>query len=332
MEPPVLNSKAKMIPENAVRIEPRPAKPPLPDVARDTIAVVPGAIDKVGMSRVETAIRVRDVFGRSMILPAFADVSVSLDDPDAKGIHMSRLFLGLQQSLTQEDFSFGQIDRILRSLVQSQQETSRSSFLRLSFDYLAERRSLLSENVGWRRYPVSITGSHVDGRTKLSMEVQIAYSSTCPCSAALARQVIQEKFREKYQHRNDLNFDDVHRWLGMEDAVCATPHSQRSTADVAIQFEKPTDAQPILSIVDALENAVGTSVQTAVKRDDEQEFSRLNGRNLMFVEDAARRLRATVEGMMNIADFRIAVRHMESLHPHDAVAVSVKGVPEGYQA
>jgi len=332
MEPPVLNSKAIMSPENVVRTDPRPNKTPLPDVARDTIAPIPGTLDRVGMSRVETAVRVRDVFGRTMILPALADVTVSLDDPDAKGIHMSRLFLALQQSLTQEDFSFGQIDRILRSLVESQKETSRSSYLRLSFDYLAERRALLSENVGWRRYPVAITGSHMEGRTVLSMDLQLAYSSTCPCSAALARQVIQERFREKFNLRSELTFDDVHRWLGQEDAVCATPHSQRSTADVTLQFEKPSDALPILSIVDSLENSLGTAVQTAVKREDEQEFSRLNGRNLMFVEDAARRLRSTVEGIAGIADFRISVRHMESLHPHDAVAVSVKGVPGGYQA
>lgn len=328
----MLNSKATMPPENAVRVDPRPSKAPLPDVTRDTIAGVPGALDRVGMSNVETAVRVRDVFGRTMILPALADIAVSLDDPHAKGIHMSRLFLSLQQSLTQEDFSFGQVDRILRSLVESQKETSRSSHMRLSFDYLAERRSLLTENVGWRRYPVAVVGSFSEGRTTLSMEVQIVYSSTCPCSAALARQVIQERFSERFDPRHAISFDEIHRWLGQEDAVCATPHSQRSTADVAIQFEKPADAQPILSIVDALENSLGTAVQTAVKREDEQEFSRLNGRNLMFVEDAARRLRSTVEGIGNVVDFRIAVRHLESLHPHDAVAVSVKGVPGGFQA
>jgi GTP cyclohydrolase I len=332
MEPPVLNSKAIMPPENALRVDPRPSRPPLPDVARDTVAVIPGTLDRVGMSRVETAVRVRDVFGRTMILPATADVTVSLDDPDAKGIHMSRLFLALQKAFTNEDFSFGQIDRVLHALVQSQQETSRSSFLRLSFDYLAERRSLLSDNVGWRRYPVTISGTLENGRTSLSMDVQIVYSSTCPCSAALARQVIQDRFRERFSESDDLTFDVVHRWLGQEDAVCATPHSQRSTADVTLKFEQPSDAQPILYIVDALENALGTAVQTAVKREDEQEFSRLNGQNLMFVEDAARRLRATVEAIPSVADFRIAVRHLESLHPHDAVAVSVKGVAGGYQA
>ena len=37
-----------------------------------------------------------------------------------------------------------------------------------------------------------------------------------------------------------------------------------------------------------MEAALGTPVQTAVKREDEQAFARLNGRNLMFCEDAPR--------------------------------------------
>ena len=66
------------------------------------------------------------------------------------------------------------------------------------------------------------------------------------------------------------------------------------------------------------QQALGTPVQTAVKRADEQAFAALNGRNLMFVEDAARRIQAALEG--SYAQPRVHVRHMESLHPHDAVA------------
>ena len=47
---------------------------------------------------------------------------------------------------------------------------------------------------------------------------------------------------------------------------------------------------PITDLVDLVENSLKTPVQAAVKREDEQEFARLNGQNLMFCEDAARRL------------------------------------------
>ncbi len=61
-------------------------------------------------------------------------------------------------------------------------------------------------------------------------------------------------------------------------------------------------------------------MQTAVKRADEQAFAALNGQNLMFVEDAARRIEAALVGYQNPG---IQVRHLESLHPHDAVVFKV---------
>ena len=47
---------------------------------------------------------------------------------------------------------------------------------------------------------------------------------------------------------------------------------------------------PIVELIDRVEQALGTPVQTAVKREDEQAFAALNARNLMFCEDAARRV------------------------------------------
>jgi GTP cyclohydrolase I len=73
-------------------------------------------------------------------------------------------------------------------------------------------------------------------------------------------------------------------------------------------------------------------VQTAVKREDEQAFALLNGENLMFCEDAARRIQAALAQDEHIADFWIRATHQESLHPHDAVAVATKGVTGGYSA
>ncbi len=73
----------------------------------------------------------------------------------------------------------------------------------------------------------------------------------------------------------------------------------------------------LLDLIDRVEAAVGTPVQTAVKRADEQAFASLNGHNLMFVEDAERRIEAV---LLDYVCPSVHVRHMESLHPHDAVA------------
>ena len=73
-----------------------------------------------------------------------------------------------------------------------------------------------------------------------------------------------------------------------------------------------------LGLIDTIEQALGTPVQTAVKRADEQAFAALNGQNLMLVEDSARRLIASLSQFEQQA--QVHVRHIESLHPHDAVA------------
>ena len=63
----------------------------------------------------------------------------------------------------------------------------------------------------------------------------------------------------------------------------------------------------------------------AVKREDEQAFALRNGQNLMFCEDAARRLKQRFDTFTELSDFRISVTHKESLHPHNAVAIITKG-------
>jgi GTP cyclohydrolase I len=118
-------------------------------------------------------------------------------------------------------------------------------------------------------------------------------------------------------------------WLGSEQGICATPHSQRSIAEVRVRLA-PSFGFPIVALIDRIEDALKTPVQTAVKREDEQAFALLNGENLMFCEDAARRIRATLDQDEHIADFWIRATHEESLHPHDAVAVATKGIVGGF--
>ncbi len=53
--------------------------------------------------------------------------------------------------------------------------------------------------------------------------------------------------------------------------------------------------------------------------------------NLMFCEDAARRVQATLANDNHFEDFWVRVNHLESLHPHDAVAIVTKGIEGGYR-
>ncbi len=155
------------------------------------------------------------------------------------------------------------------------------------------------------------------------------YSSTCPASAALSRQLIQEQFARDFADGAALDRQAMLAWLGTPAGIVATPHSQRSSVTLRVKLAAGFDF-PITELIDRVEHALQTPVQTAVKREDEQAFALANGQNLMFCEDAARRIARTLDADERIADFRLRAAHYESLHPHDAVAYASKGVAGGY--
>jgi GTP cyclohydrolase I len=204
--------------------------------------------------------------------------------------------------------------------------------VRIHFDHLVRRKALASDNSGWKSYPVTITGVLDRGHFSLELGLEAAYSSTCPCSAALARQLIQEQFEADFAAGKPVDREAVLAWLGTEQGIRATPHSQRSIAAVKLRLVPSFQDFPIVDVIDRIEDALKTPVQTAVKRVDEQAFALLNGQNLMFCEDAARRMQAALDRDERISDFWLRATHLESLHAHDAVAVATKGVPGGYTA
>lgn len=105
----------------------------------------------------------------------------------------------------------------------------------------------------------------------------------------------------------------------------ATPHSQRSYAYIRISLSDH-NWPDIPKLISQLESVIGTPVQTAVKRVDEQEFARLNAQNLMFCEDVARRIKSTLESMPFAVNYWFKVEHQESLHAHNAVVIDQKDV------
>ena len=304
----------------------------LPDVAEDSIAAVRRTLDRVGMSGIELAVRRTGRDGVPVRVPARAEAAVSLDEPDVKGIHMSRLFLRLQEVFDDRDLTPPAVEEALSGFVASHANLSRSSFLAVDFEHLARRPSLLSGLSGWRAYPVRVEATFGDAGATHLLSVRLTYSSTCPCSAALSRQLIQERFRDAFDGRDSVPVDDVAAWLGTQRAIAALPHSQRSHADVTVALSGDPSEYPIETLIDRCEAALGTAVQTAVKRADEQEFARLNAETLMFCEDAARLLARALDSAGDVSDYRVRVRHLESLHPHDAVATVTKGVPGGLTA
>ena len=300
----------------------------LPDVAsRDGEHT--GTLDWVGMGDIRQPIDLRDGDDVHRV-EARVQLYVDLANAEAKGIHMSRLYLILDEHAATRPLTPAGLKLLLKSMLVSHRDLSGHAFIEFAFDYFLRRRSLVSDNSGWNSYPVAIRGSSINGEVSIEMDLGVWYSSTCPASAALARQLIQEQFEHDFGDNGPVAAADVRAWLGTEEAIAGTPHGQRSIARARLRLDDTLPTFPITGLVSDVEDALSTPVQTAVKREDEQEFARLNAANLMFCEDAGRRLKSTLDGNPSLLDFHVRVEHHESLHAHDAVSVFAKGVPGGY--
>jgi GTP cyclohydrolase IB len=286
----------------------------LPDIAAEALRDnVP--LEWVGMQGIALPVLLQGT-----ALSAKADAGVSLDDGEARGIHMSRLYLALD-ALEQKELSPSLLRRVLSQFLDSHEGLSSCAYLNLHTELLLKRPALVSPLAGWKAYPVCITATLKRQMFHVELKLELPYSSTCPCSAALARQLIQQQFIDDFANQT-LQHADVLAWLGSPRGIVATPHSQRSTAQLHLHLDESIDELPLNTLINAAEAALGTAVQTAVKRADEQAFALANGQNLMFCEDAARRLNLALRRIPGVSAFRLRVVHAESLHAHDAVAES----------
>ncbi len=286
----------------------------LPDMAAQTLDQQQ-PLDWVGMHGIALPLRLH-----GQLIAGRAAAGVSLDDGAARGIHMSRLYLALEH-LHEAELSPTLLRQVLEQFLASHHGLSRCAYLDLDGQSLYQRPALISPLAGWKAYPFSLRSRLDEQGFHVELQVEIGYSSTCPCSAALARQLIQAKFRSDFAVKS-IDHAAIEHWLGSTHGILATPHSQRSTATLKVRLHRDCSELPLLALIDAAENALGTALQTAVKRADEQAFALANGQNLMFCEDAARRLHRMLREQSQVAGFQLRVVHAESLHAHDAVAHS----------
>lgn len=298
-------------------------KDTMPDITKAQQSKFQIPLDWVGMGEVETSIPYESG-GKSFFLPAKANIFVNLVDPTAKGIHMSRIYLLATKALETKDTSVERIKELLQNMVSSQDGRSDKAKVVLDFELPVMRKALMSELEGLRHYPMKLNWQlNAEGELEQIYEFEVIYSSTCPCSAALARQLIKNKWLADFGDTKSVSIEDVAAWLEEEKSIVATPHAQRSRAVVRLKINN-TKTIDFVKFIDILESTLKTPVQTAVKREDEQEFARLNGSHLMFCEDAAREIYSALQVESDVEDFWLRVEHLESLHSHNAVSETSK--------
>lgn len=300
-----------------------------PDITQSETPQFDRTLDKVGMSGIEVPVHLELPGMGHQMTTGYADAYVSLDKKEAKGIHMSRLFLSLQKRVEKDVLTMKMLKDCLDDFLNSHDGLSHAAFLKIGFEMPVKQKSLLSGQEGWRSYDVTIDGQKRNDSYHFEVSFVIKYSSTCPCSAALARQVIQKNFQDQFEGKDSVSVAEMTEWLGQSTSINATPHGQRSLGYITLVPDPKIDNIAISDYITLCEQALKTPVQAAVKREDEQEFARLNGENLMFAEDAARKMAAALESRSEILDFKAEARHLESLHAHDAVAIATKGIKNG---
>lgn len=299
--------------------------------------MIPGAkvpLNKVGIAPVDLPIRVKRRDGTEQVLQAQASLYCSLDDTNAKGLNLSRLYI-LMHNVIKDHLTLDGIKAALTEMATKQ--GSKHAYCKLRFKYpwtqkaLRSRMDLTQEEIdagqyqrlsngqmislrkmeGHIAYNVTLEGQYhadqPDRPYKFYLTTEYVYSSTCPCSFELA-----------------------HNATTLRKAA-ANAHSQRSIMTTTVEFD-PDNIVWIEDMVELHRQLIPTEVQIVVKRRDEQAFAELNGSNLLFSEDAVRIVYQALDEMYDagkIFDFSIVTSHEESLHPWQAIAMAFKGIPGG---
>lgn len=302
----------------------------LPDPQIDP--VIPGSripINKVGVSGVDLPVNFIRRDGTVERLTTSVSLYGSLDNPNAKGLNLSRFPIVMHEQIA-DHVSIEGLTHIL-DVLQSKQQ-SKDVYCKMKFKYpwtqqalrtrvelpdnapdeqvfkIVEGKKLSHEKaVGYIFYDCVLEGEKHNTDYKFFLTVDYVYSSTCPCSFELAQDATQKRGR------------------------AANGHSQRSIAKIKVQFD-PNHPVYIEDIVEMARSKVPTEVVVICKRRDEQAFAELNGSNLLFTEDAIRLFYEGLDQMFEsqkIKDFSIVTDHIESLHPWSATAVLNKGVHNG---
>ena len=270
------------------------------------------SLDWVGMQRIQTSLRHHE-----NLIPCDLSLGVDLKEGN-RGIHMSRLYSLMMENFLSQELTTQGLALLLQKAITSQEGISTAASLSLTYKLPVHTQALKSGKEGFRNYDVSVSALKTDSTTnsglmKIWLKFAVLYSSTCPQSAALSVETFNARVTSPMQ---------------TIDRLPATPHAQRSVMDVELLLQDKDNFNVndlMKTFIQIIESTLKTPVQTAVKKADEMAFAILNSENLMFCEDAVRKIDIELKSRIQhkpveLTGYRIKTRHEESLHPHDAVS------------
>lgn len=245
------------------------------------------ALDQVGVCDLKYPITVLDRQAGHQQTIATVSLSVSLP-AKVKGTHMSRFIEVL--NCYRGEITMTAIPCILGDL-KTRLEAD-SAQVSMSFPYFLEKAAPVSGKKGFIDCDVTFIGESGPAGEHFCIQVKVPVASLCPCSKAIS----------------DYG-----------------AHNQRGVVDMLVRLSEKAEKLPKLWIEELFEIAEGSAsapLYPLLKRSDERYVTMQAYDNPAFVEDIARNVSVKLKADERVASFEVVVTNFESIHAHNAFAVS----------
>jgi GTP cyclohydrolase-4 len=292
--------------------------PPTGSAGEDVQARVPSipvALSRVGVTRVEKVIRVREelFFAR---LECFVDLGSA-----QKGAHMSRFEEVVNEAigevvLGESPFRAETLAQQIAELVRERQEAERAE-VTIEARYPEHKPAPVS-GVGTQEiYTLYGRAVALPSGTRRMVGVSATGMTACPCAQELVAARAAERLRS-----DDFTEEQIERVF---EHVPVATHNQRGLGTLHIgcleQCDAEIDASALLEIV---EGSMSSEIYELMKRSDEVEVVEKAHRRPRFVEDCVREMIAGVVARFPELDPGSFVsarqENLETIHQHNVVA------------
>jgi len=276
------------------------------------------SLDWVGMETVKVPVKYslnQKEYGTSAELEIF----LSLDQGNFRGVDMAEIFFQSQEILAKQIINFERLKELSQKLLDTHQDRSTSTKVKMNFDIFLEKTSLQSHEKFLQSYPITLELINKNGNCNCKISFEILYASTCPCSESSAR---QQNLKTIQDFLKNNSVEDLTNWFLDSNTKFAYPHAQKSKAKFNLELAETKNIfEQVSTLIQELESCAKTSVQAGVRQVDEAEFTKIMGENLIFIEDIAKIFKEYINNQKQILNSRVELVHNESIHPQNAKVI-----------
>lgn len=271
----------------------------LPDVHNDTKPEIGEHIDRIGVQKVKIPIM---FIGNHNSFKTIATVSMLVSlNYDIRAVSLSKFMIYLKEYIDKPMIIPDDVFKLLKSFDNISKHTVfKTSTIRFDFDYSINKKSPVSGNVFPQFYRCFFKFELMCGDNLISHKgVTVPYSSYCPCSHSLCEYTGE-----------------------------GIPHAQRSYCDLIIESEEK--CLTLGYMIKLIEECVVNETYPIIKRDDEQDIAITASKNTFFIEDIIRLIERNLRMIDSAKDWIVRLRHEESIHSHEVMAIAWKGEEFGF--